>query len=74
MNKSWGILTVTLASILWGTTGTAATFVPSLSPLLIGSLAMGVGGILAISKIIKERHLLIKHGHLLIVGAIAVML
>ncbi|MCO6553338.1 MAG: EamA family transporter [Gilliamella sp.] len=78
MNKVIGILAVILASILWGTTGTAATFAPSLSPLLIGSLAMGIGGILqctlAISKIIKERHLLIKHVHLLIVGAIAVMI
>lgn len=78
MNKVLGILAVILASILWGTTGTAATFAPSLSPLLIGSLAMGIGGILqctlAISKIIKERHLLIKHVHLLIVGAIAVMI
>ncbi|MWN32063.1 MULTISPECIES: DMT family transporter [unclassified Gilliamella] len=78
MNKVLGILAVILASILWGTTGTAATFAPSLSPLLIGSLAMGIGGILqcilAISKIIKERHLLIKHLCLLIVGAIAVMI
>lgn len=78
MNKVLGILAVILASVLWGTTGTAATFAPSLSPLLIGSLAMGIGGILqctlAISKIIKDRHLLTKHFGFLIVGAIAVMI
>ncbi|MWN90742.1 EamA family transporter [Gilliamella sp. Pra-s65] len=78
MNNTLGILAVILASALWGTTGTAASFAPSLSPLLIGSLAMGIGGILqcilAISKIIKERYLLIKHLCLLIVGAIAVMI
>ncbi|SCC19178.1 drug/metabolite transporter, DME family [Gilliamella bombicola] len=78
MNRILGILAVILASILWGTTGTAATFAPLLSPLLIGSLAMGIGGILqctlAIPKIIKERHLLTKHFGFLIVGAIAVMI
>ncbi|NUF26714.1 DMT family transporter [Gilliamella sp. ESL0254] len=78
MNRILGILAVILASVLWGTTGTAATFAPSLSPLLIGSLAMGIGGILqctlAIPKIIKERHLLTKHFGFLIVGAIAVMI
>ncbi|MWN06406.1 DMT family transporter [Gilliamella sp. Pas-s95] len=78
MNRILGILAVILASILWGTTGTAATFAPSLSPLLIGSLAMGIGGILqctlAIPKIIKERHLLTKHFGFLIIGAIAVMI
>ena len=44
MNKYLGILAVILASLLWGTTGTAATFAPALSPLFIGSFAMGMGG------------------------------
>ncbi|PNI08324.1 EamA family transporter [Arthrobacter sp. AFG7.2] len=34
------------ASVLWGTTGTAATFAPSVSPLAIGAAAMGIGGLL----------------------------
>nr|WP_222102522.1 hypothetical protein [Gilliamella apicola] len=33
MNKYLGIFAVILASLLWGTTGTAATFAPTLSPL-----------------------------------------
>ncbi|MFJ5800578.1 DMT family transporter [Streptomyces decoyicus] len=35
-----------VASVLWGTTGTAATFAPEVSALAIGSVAMGLGGIL----------------------------
>lgn len=37
---------VTLTSILWGTTGTAATFAPDAGPLAIGAAALGIGGIL----------------------------
>ncbi|MBD1592786.1 EamA family transporter [Arthrobacter sp. S1_S22] len=37
---------VVAASVLWGTTGTAATFAPSVSPLAIGAVAMGIGGLL----------------------------
>ena len=42
----WGALFVVAASVLWGTTGTAATFAPSAGPLAIGAVAMGVGGLL----------------------------
>ncbi|WP_374986929.1 DMT family transporter [Streptomyces fradiae] len=34
------------ASVLWGTTGTAATFAPGVGPLAIGAVAMGLGGLL----------------------------
>ncbi|RFC75221.1 EamA/RhaT family transporter [Streptomyces sp. AcE210] len=34
------------ASLLWGTTGTAATFAPDVGPLATGAVAMGVGGLL----------------------------
>ncbi len=76
MNKYLGILAVILASLLWGTTGTAATFAPALSPLFIGSFAMGIGGILqcglATVKIVHDRALLALHCRFLIVGALAV--
>ena len=76
MNKYLGILAVILASLLWGTTGTAATFAPALSPLFIGSFAMGIGGILqcglATVKIVHDRALLAVHCKFLIVGALAV--
>ncbi|MDH6226835.1 EamA family transporter [Streptomyces sp. MJP52] len=41
-----GAACVLLASLLWGTTGTAATFAPAVGPLAIGAVAMGLGGLL----------------------------
>ncbi|MGW2822914.1 DMT family transporter [Streptomyces sp. NPDC001443] len=41
-----GALCVLAASVLWGTTGTAATFAPAVGPLAIGAAAMGSGGLL----------------------------
>ncbi|PTP39096.1 EamA family transporter [Vibrio splendidus] len=41
-----GTLAILFASILWGTTGTAASFAPDLSPLAIGAFSMGVGGLM----------------------------
>ncbi|MFB7213771.1 DMT family transporter [Streptomyces sp. NPDC056255] len=41
-----GALAVLLASVLWGTTGTAATFAPEVGPPAIGAAAMGLGGLL----------------------------
>ena len=42
-----GAWALVLASLLWGTTGTAASFMPdSVSPLAIGAFTMGVGGAL----------------------------
>lgn len=41
-----GALCVLAASVLWGTTGTAATFAPEVGPLAVGAVAMGLGGLL----------------------------
>lgn len=41
-----GAIAILLASFLWGTTGTVASFAPDVSPLAIGAFAMGVGGLL----------------------------
>ncbi|MCX4966781.1 DMT family transporter [Streptomyces sp. NBC_00654] len=41
-----GSLCVLVASVLWGTTGSAATFAPAVGPLAIGAVAMGLGGLL----------------------------
>jgi DME family drug/metabolite transporter len=35
-----------VTSVLWGTTGTAATFAPEAGPLAIGAAALGIGGLL----------------------------
>lgn len=64
------------ASALWGTTGTAATFAPSVGPLAIGAVAMGVGGLLqavtATPWIVRERRVLSGQRHMLLLGAVAV--
>lgn len=42
-----GVLAVVVASLLWGTTGTSASFLPDdVSPLAVGAATMGVGGLL----------------------------
>ena len=42
-----GIVALLLASLLWGTTGTSATFLPhDVSPIAIGASTMGIGGLL----------------------------
>lgn len=41
-----GVFAVVIASFLWGTTGTAAQYAPTISPFAIGAFAMGVGGVL----------------------------
>jgi DME family drug/metabolite transporter len=44
------IAAITLTSILWGTTGTAATFAPGAGPLAIGAAALGIGGLFRLSS------------------------
>ena len=42
-----GIIALVLACLLWGTTGTTATFLPDdVSPLAVGAATMGIGGML----------------------------
>lgn len=43
-----GVAMVVAASILWGTTGTAASFAPAVSALAIGAFAMGASGLLMV--------------------------
>lgn len=45
--RSSAVLAIVIASLFWGTTGTAATFLPeAVSPLATGAATMGVGGVL----------------------------
>lgn len=42
-----GVVALLLASLMWGTTGTSASFLPDdVSPLAVGASTMGVGGLL----------------------------
>jgi len=71
-----GMAGVLVAAILWGTTGTAATYAPDLSPLAVGAVAMGVGGLLqgliAATTIIRQRRLIARHWPGLLTGALSV--
>ena len=59
----WGAMSIVAASVLWGTTGTAATFAPAVSPLAIGAVAMGLGGLL--QALFAARHIAVQSGSLL---------
>lgn len=45
-NRMVGLGAISITSLLWGTTGTAATFAPGAGPLAIGAAALGIGGLL----------------------------
>ncbi|RNG20112.1 EamA/RhaT family transporter [Streptomyces botrytidirepellens] len=65
-----------VASVLWGTTGTAATFAPAVGPLAIGAVAMGLGGLLqallAAPHIAREAPGLRTQRGVVLLGALAV--
>ncbi|WFP16145.1 DMT family transporter [Citricoccus muralis] len=73
-----GLAAITVTSLLWGTTGTAATFAPSAGPLAIGAAALGVGGLLqaliAIPALRTARPQLQQQRSLVLIGALAVFL
>lgn len=71
-----GISGVLVAAVLWGTTGTAATFAPDLGPLAVGAVAMGIGGLLqaliALRSITREQAMIFANWRYLVIGAAAV--
>ncbi|MEU6251062.1 EamA family transporter [Streptomyces sp. NPDC047043] len=71
-----GSLCVLVASVLWGTTGTAATFAPAVGPLAIGAAAMGLGGLLqalvAAPRIVRETSALRAQRGVVTLGALSV--
>nr|WP_218888578.1 EamA family transporter [Saccharopolyspora hordei] len=70
-----GPLLVLLASALWGTTGTAASFAPAgAGPLSIGAATMGLGGLLLLALAGRSAWRVLRSGRLglLVVGAAAV--
>ncbi|MFJ8697348.1 DMT family transporter [Streptomyces roseolilacinus] len=71
-----GSLCVLAASVLWGTTGTAATFAPAVGPLAVGAVAMGLGGLLqaltAAPHIARQARELRAQRGVVLLGALAV--
>ena len=76
--RSGGLAAITLTSILWGTTGTAATFAPGVGPLAIGAAALGIGGLLqaaiAVPALRRAGPGLRRHRAVVLLGALAVAL
>ncbi|MFC0268117.1 DMT family transporter [Kushneria aurantia] len=74
--RSLGAAGALAAAVLWGTTGTAATFAPQVSAVAIGAVAMGIGGLLqallAAGRIHGSLPLLRAQWHCLVAGAVAV--
>jgi drug/metabolite transporter, DME family len=70
-----GIVAVLVTSVLWGTTGVAATFAPDAGPLAIGAAALGIGGVLqaviAVPSLSRSRQALREHARLVTIGALA---
>lgn len=75
---SRGVIAIIAASVIWGTTGTAASFAPDISALAIGAFAMGVGGVLlvlnALGELMRDRALLLTHRRNLLIGGLSVAL
>lgn len=73
---TYGFIAVLLAAFLWGTTGTAASFAPNLSPLTIGAVAMGGGGLLqallARKNIISHFSNIKRHFNFILLGMLSV--
>ncbi|MEU5275196.1 DMT family transporter [Streptomyces asoensis] len=71
-----GALCVLVASVLWGTTGTAATLAPGVGPLAIGAVAMGLGGLLqaltATRQIARSAAVLRDRRGTVVLGAVSV--
>ncbi|WP_343316023.1 EamA family transporter [Brucella sp. BE17] len=71
-----GIAAVLFSSIVWGTTGTAATLAPEVGAAAIGAAAMGVGGLLqaaiASGGILRARAHLGQNWRNLVLGGVAV--
>lgn len=71
-----GVAAIIFAAVVWGTTGTAATFAPGVSSAAIGAAAMGVGGIaqalIALHAIGRSWLALWDQRYLLVIGALAV--
>ena len=71
-----GAVFVLIAAVLWGTTGTVASFAPGVGPLAIGAAAMGIGGLLQAALagpgLVRARHELRRRWPTIALGGVAV--
>ena len=71
-----GIAAIVIASLLWGTTGTASALAPSVGAITVGAGAMGIGGLLQIAvngrALVRERAILVARCRIAALGGICV--
>ncbi|MDO5634758.1 MAG: DMT family transporter [Micrococcus sp.] len=71
-----GSAAVLVTAVLWGTTGTAATFAPQVGPLAMGAAALGIGGLLqaaiAVPHLRREWAALTSQRGIVLAGALGV--
>jgi DME family drug/metabolite transporter len=74
--RAGGLSAIMVTSVLWGTTGTAATFAPEVGPLATGASALGIGGILqaviAVPALRAARRDLERHVPVVVIGVVSV--
>lgn len=67
---------IVVASLLWGTTGTASALAPSVSAVTVGAGAMGIGGLLQIvfsrRALYRDRAMLLARYRLVMFGGVCV--
>lgn len=72
LNYYAGFLSVLFAAILWGTAGTAASFAKELSPIIIGLISIGVGGLIhtlmSLNAIKKDYKTLFQYKSKILIG------
>jgi DME family drug/metabolite transporter len=70
------MVAIVVASLLWGTTGTASALAPSVSAITVGAGAMGIGGLMQIAfsgrALYRERATLLARYQLVAFGGICV--
>lgn len=73
-----GVAAILVTAVLWGTTGTAATFAPDVGPLAMGAAGLGVGGLfqalIALPQLRREASALRPHWSVVLVGALGVVI
>jgi len=71
-----GVIAIIIASYLWGTTGTAASYSPDVSSLAIGAFSMGIGGVLLVftarRKLLIDYKVMLEQPKILFLGAASV--
>ena len=75
-NHTKGVFAVIIASILWGTTGTAASYSPDVSALAMGAFSTGTGVLLLVftaqKRLLRDAKILLSQPWIFLLGSLSV--